>query len=582
MTGNHNLSTLIWGFADILYNNIEESNYHKVILPLTLLRRFDCVLSEKQNGGKTAKENIQLLVERFGPLLKGSPAERESFNKMAISSTGLSFYNTSTLDFAALAASSPAHLLSNYRTYIAGYSENVQDILKNFSFTGHTPYLEMLNEKGILGGVTNRFAALDLSPTALPNEDMGEIYEELVRKWADTIKADAGEFFTPRDIVHLLVDLVMEPDAARLGAKGAIHTAYDPTAGTGGLLTVAESHARAGNPDLILNLYGQELKDISYAVCKADMLIKHADAASDAKFEIEHGNTLTHDKFPGRHFDYILSNPPYGAPWGGKNLGDHEKLIRAQTNRFVGGFPQTGDSALLFVQHIVSKMKPKEEGGSRAGIVLAGSPLFNADAGSGESEIRRYLLEHDLVEAIVALPTELFFDTVIGTFIWILSNRKAADRKNKVQLIDARDLASKVRKPTGKKRYEITEELRAEIMAAYAGFAKDSKVSKVFDTSFFGYRKVKVKIGKETDYERMSLTESIDEYMAREVLPFEPNAKVDLKFIDEQTKEVGCIGYEINFNRYFYVAKELESSADILKRIQGLETEFATLMKGVA
>lgn len=582
MTGDHNLSTLIWGFADILYNNIEESNYHKVILPLTLLRRFDCVLSEKQNGGKTAKENIQLLVERFGHLLKGTPAERESFNKMAVSSTGLSFYNTSTLDFAALAASSPAHLLSNYRTYIAGYSENVQDILKNFSFTGHTPYLEMLNEKGILGGVTNRFAALDLSPTALPNEDMGEIYEELVRKWADTIKADAGEFFTPRDIVHLLVDLVMDPDAARLGAKGTIHTAYDPTAGTGGLLTVAESHAKKGNPDLILNLYGQELKDISYAVCKADMLIKHADASSDAKFEIEHGNTLTHDKFPGRHFDYILSNPPYGAPWGGKNLGDHEKAIRAQANRFVGGFPQTGDSALLFVQHIVSKMKPKEEGGSRAGIVLAGSPLFNGDAGGGESEIRRYLLEHDLVEAIVALPTELFFDTGIGTFIWILSNRKSADRKNKVQLIDAREFAGKVRKPTGMKRYEITEELRAEILAAYTSFAEDSKVSKVFDSSFFGYRKVKVKIGKETDYERMGLAENIDEYMAREVLPFEPNAKVDPKFIDEQTKEVGRVGYELNFNRYFYVAKELEPSANILRRIQGLETEFVELMKGVS
>lgn len=582
MTGDHNLSTLIWGFADILYNNIEESNYHKVILPLTLLRRFDCVLTEKKKGGKTAKENIQSLVEKFGYLLKGTPEERESFNKMAVSVTGLSFYNTSPLDFKALEASSPSNLLANYRAYLAGYSDNVKDILANFSFNAHTPYLDMLDQKGILGGITRRFAGLDLSPTALPNEDMGEIYEELVRKWADTIKADAGEFFTPRDIVHLLVDLVIDPDKERLAAKGAIHTAYDPTAGTGGLLTVAESHARESNPDLVLNLYGQELKDISYAVCKADMLIKHADATSDAKFEIEHGNTLTHDKFPGRHFDYILSNPPYGAPWGGKNLGDHEKLIRAQTNRFVGGFPQTGDSALLFVQHIVSKMKPKEEGGSRAGIVLAGSPLFNGKAGEGESEIRRYLLEHDLVEAIVALPTELFFDTGIGTFIWILSNRKAADRKNKVQLIDAREFASKVRKPTGKKRYEITEELRGEILAAYTSFAEDSKVSKVFDTSFFGYRKVKVKIGKETDYERMDLAENLNDYMAREVLPFEPNAKVDPKFVDEQTKEVGRIGYEINFNRYFYVARELESSADILKRIQGLETEFVALMKGVA
>lgn len=581
MTGDHNLSSLIWGFADILYNNIEESNYHKVILPLTLLRRFDCVLSEPGKGGRTAKENTKLLMERFGHLLKGSPADRESFDQMAKTITGVSFYNLSALDFESLAASNPSSMLANFRTYIDGFSDNVKDILENFSFTGNTPYLEALHKKGILSGITQRFAGLDLSPAALPNEDMGEIYEELVRKWADTIKADAGEFFTPRDIVHLLVDLVFAPDEERLSGDGVIRTAYDPTIGTGGLLTVAEAHARKTNPDLRLNLYGQELKDISYAVCKADLLIKHSSMDDQVESRVEHGNTLIDDKFKGRQFDYIMANPPYGAPWGGKNLGESERAIRAQAQRFPGGFPQTGDSALLFVQHIVSKMKPTSDGGSRAGIVLAGSPLFNGDAASGESEIRRYLIENDLVEAIVALPTELFFDTGIGTFIWILSNRKTAERKGKIQLVDARELASKVRKPTGMKRYEITDVLRAEILSAYAGFAEDSKVSKVFDTSFFGYRKVKVKIGKETDYERMGLAENLDEYMAREVLPFEPNAKVDPKFADEQTKEVGRVGYEINFNRYFYVAKEPESSADILKRIQGLETEFAELMKGV-
>jgi type I restriction enzyme M protein len=581
MTGNHNLSSLIWGFADILYNNIEESNYHKVILPLTLLRRFDCVLSEPGKGGRTAKENTKHLKERFGHLLNGSPADRASFDGMAVSITGVSFYNLSALDFEALAASSPSSMLANFRAYIDGFSDNVKDILENFSFTGNTPYLEMLHKKGILSGITQRFAGLDLSPTALPNEDMGELYEELVRKWADTIKADAGEFFTPRDIVHLLVDLVFAPDDERLSGDGVIRTAYDPTIGTGGLLTVAEAHARKTNPGLRLNLYGQELKDISYAVCKADLLIKHSSLDDQVESRVEHGNTLRDDKFKGRQFDYIMANPPYGAPWGGKNMSELEQAIRAQAHRFPGGFPQTGDSALLFVQHMVSKMKPASEGGARAGIVLAGSPLFNGDAASGESEIRRYLIENDLVEAIVALPTELFFDTGIGTFIWILSNRKSAERKGKIQLIDARELASKVRKAAGMKRYEITDDLRAEILAHYTGFAKDTSFSKVFDGAFFGYRKVKVKIGEETDYERMSLAEDLAEYMTREVLPFEPAATVDVKYTDGRTGEVGRIGYEINFNRYFYVAKELEASADILKRIQGLEAEFVALMKGV-
>lgn len=581
MTGEHNLSTLIWGFADLLYNNIEAANYHKVILPMTLLRRFDCVMAEAQVGAVPAKHMLATLNEQFGELRNGTPDERVRFHDIVVSATGLKFYNVSGLTFADLAASSPTQILANFRAYIDGFSDNVKDILENFTFTGSTPYLETLNNKGILIGVTQKFAGLDLSPHALPNNDMGELYEELVRKWADSIKADAGEFFTPRDIVYLVVDLLFAPDAARLAQKGRIFSAYDPTIGTGGMLTVAEHYAREKNPDARFSLFGQELKDISYAVCKADMLIKHASVKDDSRFEVRHGNTLLEDMFPGLQFDYVAANPPYGAAWGGKDRKNIEDAIRGQTARFPGGFPQTGDSALLFVQHIVNKMKPAADGGGRAAIVLAGSPLFNGDAGSGESEIRRWLLENDLVEAIVALPTELFFDTGIGTFIWVLTNRKTPERKGKVQLIDARDLAAKVRKPTGMKRYEITEELREQIQQVYLAFEQDSKHSKVFANSFFGYRKVKVKVGKDTDYERLGLAENIDDYMAREVLPFEPTAKVDPKFIDERTKEVGRIGYEVNFNRYFYVAKELESSAAILKRIQALETEFVALMKGV-
>lgn len=580
MTGDHNLSNLIWSIADILRNNIEEANYHKVILPMTLIRRFDCVMTDTVKNGRTAKENLAVIVDRFGDYRKGTPDERAKFEQLAFTATGLKFYNASGLDFQALANSSPQQVLANFRAYIDGFSDNVKDILENFTFTGAT-YLEILQKKGILIGVTQKFAALDLSPQALPNEDMGELYEALVRKWADTIKADAGEFFTPRDIVHLLVDLLFAPDEAMLKGEGVIRTAYDPTAGTGGILTVAESYAKQKNPKLRLNLYGQELKDISYAVCKADMLIKHASTSENADFQVELGNTLLKDKFRGRRFDYVTANPPYGAHWGGDNMKDHERSILAQTDRFPGGFPAKNDSQLLFVQHIVNKLKPIPDGGGRAAIVLNGSPLFNGDAASGESEIRRWLLENDLVDAIVALPTELFFDTGIGTFIWILSNRKEDRRKGKVQLIDARELAVKVRKPTGKKRYEISEELREQIHEIYLGFEADTKHSKVFDTTFFGYRQVKVKIGKKNDYERIGLDESIDEYMKREVLPFEPNAKVDAKFVDEKTNNVGRIGYEINFNRYFYAANELEPSAEILNRLKTLELEFADLMRGV-
>lgn len=581
MTGDHDLSSLIWGFADLLYNNIEASSYHKVILPLTLLRRFDCVLKTPMPNGSTPNEVIEDLPPRILKLRSGRKADREQFDQIACQATRLRFYNVSGLDFDSLAASRPSQILSNFRTYIDGFSDNVKDILVNFSFTENTPYLEMLHNKNILIGITQKFAGLDLSPDALPNEDMGELYEALVRRWADSIKADAGEFFTPRDIVHLLVDLVFAPDAKRLKGQGVIKTAYDPTIGTGGMLTVMESYARRKNPKLRLNLYGQELKDISYAVCAADMLIKHASANADAQFEVRHGNTLIADLFEDRTFDYVAANPPYGAAWGGKDRKANEQAIRAQTDRFVGGFPQTGDSALLFVQHIINKMKPVAEGGARAGVVLAGSPLFNGDAGSGESEIRRWLIENDLIETIVALPTELFFDTGIGTFIWILSNRKAAERKGKIQLIDARDLASKIRKPTGMKRYEITEELRAQIHAIYDSFSPDSKYSKVFDASVFGYRKVKLRLGKNSDYERMGLTENIDKYFAREVLPFAPNAKVDPKYVDEQTREIGRIGYEINFNRYFHVAAPTESTAAILNRVHSLETQFTKLLRGI-
>jgi type I restriction enzyme M protein len=450
---------------------------------------------------------------------------------------------------------------------------------------------------------------------------MGLVFEELIRKFAEASNETAGEHFTPREVIHLIVHCLFTGDDDALATPSAIRSIYDPTAGTGGILSVGEVVARSINPTARMALYGQELNDESYAICKADMLIKGQDPKN-----IVRGNTLSQDGFPNETFDYCAANPPFGVDW--KKVQDvvkaeHEK--KGYAGRFGPGLPRVSDGSLLFLLHLISKMRPAAKGGGRVGIVLNGSPLFTGDAGSGESEIRRWILENDLLEAIIALPTDLFYNTGIATYVWILDNEKRADRKGKVQLIDATRMYAKMKKSLGNKRVYITDEQIAEIVRVYAENAAEATfegeykepakgntggdtepeparvVSKVFDSTFFGYRKVTVdrplapgktvkakpKKGEKPfdpelrDTENIPLTESIDAYMRREVIPHVPDAWVNETIRDEKDGKVGKVGYEINFNRYFYVYKPPRPPEVIAAEIREMEKRFLELMKGV-
>jgi type I restriction enzyme M protein len=475
-----------------------------------------------------------------------------------------------------------------------------------------------LEDKDLLFQLVQKFANVDLHPDAVPNETMGLVFEELIRKFAEASNETAGEHFTPREVIQLIVHCLFAGDDEALSKPGVVRSMYDPTAGTGGILSVGEAVARSINSSAIIKLFGQELNDESYAICKADMLIKGQDPKN-----IVRGNTLSADGFPNDKFDYGAANPPFGVDW--KKVLDfvkseHEK--RGFAGRFGPGLPRVSDGSLLFLMHLISKMRPKEDGGGRIGIVLNGSPLFTGDAGSGESEIRRWILENDLLEAIIALPNDLFYNTGIATYIWILDNDKKADRKGKVQLIDATRMYSKMKKSLGNKRVYMTDEQIAEVVGVYAKGAADVSftleykepvkaaaepaeaepprvVSKVFGTKFFGYRKVTVdrplaegKTGKFKkgekpydkdlrDTENIPLTEDIDAYMTREVLPHVPEAWVNVDIKDDKDGQPGKVGYEINFNRYFYVYKAPRAPHVIAEEIREMEKRFVELMKGV-
>jgi type I restriction enzyme M protein len=463
---------------------------------------------------------------------------------------------------------------------------------------------------------------VDLHPDAVPNETMGLVFEELIRKFAEASNETAGEHFTPREVIQLIVHCLFAGDDEALSKPGVIRSMYDPTAGTGGILSVGDAVARSINKSAKMVLFGQELNDESYAICKADMLIKGQDPRN-----IIRGNTLSADGFPNEKFDYGAANVPFGVDW--KKVLDfvkaeHEK--KGFAGRFGPGLPRISDGSLLFLMHLISKMRPAAEGGGRIGIVLNGSPLFTGDAGSGESEIRRWVLENDMLDAIIALPNDLFYNTGIATYIWILDNDKRLDRKGKVQLIDATRMYAKMKKSLGNKRVLITEDQIAEIVKVYSTGKKDATftlefkepakngngngaapaeaetprvVSKLFDTKFFGYRKVtvdrplakgkdgKFKKGEKPydkdlrDTENIPLTESIDTYFKREVLPHVPDAWVNRDIKDEADGQVGKVGYEINFNRYFYVYKPPRKPEVIAKEIRQMEKNFLELMKGV-
>ena len=594
------IANFLWSVADLLRGDYKQADYGKVIMPFALLRRLDCVLESTKDDvlaeyTKRKDEGVQLDIF----------LQRKSRQ---------SFYNISKFTLPNL-LDDPKHIRQNLTAYIGDFSAEARDVFERFKFSER---LTELDEKALLFMLVQKFANIDLHPDVVPNETMGYAFEELIRRFAETSNETAGEHFTPREVIKLMVQILFAGDDDALTKTGIVRSMYDPTAGTGGMLSVGEHTMAELNPSARLRMFGQELNDESYAICKADMLIKGQDPA-----RIKCGNTLSNDHFANEKFDYMLSNPPFGVEW--KKVQDiikseHEK--KGFAGRFGPGLPRISDGSLLFLMHLVSKMRPSEEGGSRIGIVLNGSPLFTGDAGSGESEIRRWLLEHDMLETIIALPNDLFYNTGIATYVWILDNAKTGARKGSVQLIDATRMYGKMKKSLGSKRVEITSDQIAEIVGVYSSFKKDAtftkefvevpkngaaakdvepprNVSKVFPTTYFGYRKVtvdrppeagkvvKVKKGQKPydpdlrDTESIPLSDSIDAYFKREVEPHVPDAWVNTDIVDEKDGGVGKVGYEINFNRYFYVYKAPRAPHIIAEEIREMEKRFVELMKGV-
>lgn len=597
------LANLIWSVAELLRGDYRQSDYGKVILPFTLLRRLECVLEP------TKQAALAEFAKRSAEGVNIDPFMRRK--------TGKAFYNTSPFTLAGLMAD-PQHVRHNLVAYIGDFSEDARDVFERFKFVERVAELE---EKDLLFQVVQAFAKVDLHPDNVPNETMGLVFEELIRKFAEASNETAGEHFTPREVIQLIVHCLFAGDDEALTKPGVVRTMYDPTAGTGGILSVGEAVAKSINSSAIIRLFGQELNDESYAICKADMLIKGQDPRN-----IVRGNTLSADGFANEKFDYQASNPPFGVDWKKvKDVVEAEHKSKGFAGRFGPGLPRVSDGSLLFLMHLISKMRPKNEGGGRIGIVLNGSPLFTGDAGSGESEIRRWILENDMLDAIIALPNDIFYNTGIATFIWILDNHKKDGRKHKVQLIDATRMYSKMKKGLGNKRVYISDEQISEIVGVYAAntsevsfkteFREQAKgvsfeiaeadtvriTSKVFDTKFFGYRKVTVdrppQLGKKVavklkkgqrpydpelrDTENVPLTENLSQFFEREVLPHVPDAYVNEDVTDEKDGLPGKVGYEINFNRYFYVYKAPRQPHLIAAEIHEMEKRFIELMKGV-
>ena len=457
-----NLGNFVWGIADQLRGVYRPSQYGNVILPMTILRRLDCVL-------EPTRDEVRALAE--------AEARPEILDVKVRRQFGLHFYNTSDYDLVRL-KKDPDGLRNNLIDYISKFSANI-DVFERFKFENEIATLEENNRLYI---VVSQFADIDLHPDTVSNAEMGDLFEELIRKFAEASNETAGEHFTPRDAIRLAVDLVFAEDGDALTEKGVVRSVYDPTAGTGGMLSVADEHLKSRNPDARLNLYGQEINDQSYAICKSDMIAKGQDAGN-----IKRGDTLANDLFAGRTFDYCLSNPPYGVDW----KASHDAVVTEYNHgggysRFPGGLPPISDGQMLFLQHLATKMRPVEDGGGRGAIVLNGSPLFTGGAESGPSEIRRWLLENDLVEAIVALPANMFYNTGIATYIWLLDNTKRPERVGKVQLIDGTDLYAKMRKSLGSKNRELSEAHRDTILRLHDELA-DGDRSKILTNDQFGY-----------------------------------------------------------------------------------------------
>jgi len=657
-TENHSqTAAFLWSIADLLRGDFKQSQYGRIILPFTLLRRMECVLEPTKEA-----------VIRESYAQEGRPdLVRE---RLLLRAAGQQFFNASKLTLGTLSDTQTA---ADLMSYVQSFSKDAREIFEHFHFED---FVQQLAAANLLYQVVQRFAATDLSPERISNFGMGIIFEELIRKFAESSNETAGEHFTPRDIVHLTTSLVITGQDDKL-KPNSIVTIYDPTAGTGGFLSEGDEYIQSISQQVTVSLHGQELNPESYAICKADMLIKGQDVTS-----IKLGNTLSNDQLAGpeHRFDFMLSNPPFGVEWKKvqKQITD-EHSEKGFNGRFGPGLPRVSDGSLLFLLHLVSKMRDPREGGSRIGIILNGSPLFTGGAGSGESEIRRYLLQNDLVEAIIALPTDMFYNTGIATYVWVLSNHKAAVRQGNVQLIDGSQHFAKMRKSLGSKRQYLTEEQIDELVRLYGRF-EETPQSKIFPVDAFGYRRITVerplrlnfqasaerinkvleekaiekleaparqrliealqtmdasvlyrnreqfsKLLKKAlsahhvspsapelkailnalserdpeadicmvkgqpeadaglrDNENVPLGESVYDYFEREVKPHVPDAWIDESKTDAQDGEVGVVGFEIPFNRHFYVFQPPRPLEEIDRDLKACTDRIKQMIEGLS
>ncbi len=701
---NHSeIVSFIWGVADLIRDTFKRSKYQDVILPLTVLRRLDCVLAPR-------KQKVLAVQARFKGKLDnlGGQLERAS---------GFAFYNTSRYDFEKLLADAP-HIAQNLRNYIAGFSSNMREVLEKFDFDNT---ISKLDEAGLLFQVVQRFGdpKVNLHPDAVDNAAMGTLFEELIRKFNEALNENPGEHFTPRDVVHLMVDLLLAGDRRRLRTKGVVLSVYDPCCGSGGMLTIAREHITDGeireggrlgdavNRDADVHLFGQEVNPETFAICKSDLFMKSEDGR-DAK-RVLFGSTLSNDRHAGTAFDYMIANPPYGKDWKRDQDAVQNEHDRGAAGRFGPGLPRISDGQLLFLQHMLAHVKEPAQGGSRVAIIMNGSPLFTGDAGSGESEIRRWILENDLLEALIALPEQLFYNTGIATYVWVLTNRKRPERRGKVQLIDATSFWTLLRKSLGAKRREVPFDRKQDILRLLADFEdgatrkvvqdgeeREVVVSRVYPTTHFGFRKITVERPLRLDFqasperiarlddqrafanlavsrkkgaagakdeaagrkqqaairallgslpdesfldralfegelaqaarreelklaapvrkvilsalserndeaqicrdredrpepdpelrdtENVPLREDVESFFEREVKPHVPDAWIDANRRDPQDGKVGLVGYEINFNRYFYEYRPPRPLEEIEADIQQVEKEIMAMLREVA
>jgi len=569
MSNNYNqISSFIWNVCDdVLRGLFKPHEYGDVILPFTVLRRLDCVLEPHKDDMFNIYEEYKSKVDDPTPII---------LNKI-----NTTFFNHSKYDLNRL-KSDPQNININFENYLGGYSDNVVEILENFQL--EKP-VQKLNKNNRLFILIDKLTEIDLHPDKISNRDMGLIFEELLRKFSEMSNETSGEHYTPRDVVRLLVSLVFSEDKEELQGEGKVRSIFDPCCGSGGMLTIGKEWIHNNINDKIeLRLLGQELNPQTYSICKSDMMIT-GENSNNIRGPV---SSLSEDQFQGDRFDYMITNPPFGVSW--KSEVDFIKNESSNPlGRFSVGTPRTSDGSLLFLQHMISKMERK---GSRIGIVFNGSPLFTGDSGSGESEIRRWIIENDWLECIVSLPDQLFFNTGISTYIWVVNNKKSEKRKGKIQLINGSSFFKQMKKSLGNKRKELTEENRNILLENYLNF-EETEYSKIYSNEFFGYTKVTIEQplldddgdiitdkqgnpkpdSKKRDYERVSLEQDIEDYYQKEVKPHLPNSWMD--------RNKDRVGYEINFTKYFYKYKPLRSLEDITQDLLKLDEQIGGTMKEI-